>query len=272
MVYANPVPSELASGKYYDQAGANYYLSPAKLRSDYADSRFERELGLLRKHCAGGSVLDVGCSSGGFLYQLRKRFGDGYNVLGTDVSGPALDYAQSRGVPVRRGSFLDQSFPCGSFEAVTLWAVLEHLLEPARFLERASQLLQPGGVCFVLVPNFESLATRLLGARYRYIYPQHLNYFTRATLTAFVGRWFSVREVRSTHFNPVVLWQDWRHGDRDVPNPERAALLERTTALKQNPALQPIKLLYRLCEKTLGALNLADNLTVVLGNPLRQAT
>ncbi len=266
MVYANPVPTDLASGEYYDRAAADYYLSPAKLRSDYADIRFERELRLFRKYCARGTVLDVGCSSGGFLYQLKKRFGDCYDVLGTDASGPALAYAESRGLPVRRGSFLDQALPHGSFDAITFWAVLEHLLEPARFLQHASRLLKPTGLCFVLVPNFESLATRVLGARYRYIYPQHLNYFTRAALTAFAGRRFSMLELRSTHFNPLVVWQDWRHRGRNVSNPERAALLERTTGLKQNPALRPIKVLYRLCEMSLGAVNLADNLAAVLIN------
>src|SRR5438132_6501344 len=88
MIYADPVPIEFASGQYYDQAGAEYYLSPAKLESDYADVRFERELRLFRKCCAGGAVLDVGCSSGGFLFQLNKRFPGCYQVLGTDVSGP----------------------------------------------------------------------------------------------------------------------------------------------------------------------------------------
>src|SRR5436309_1674340 len=71
MVYANPVSEVLASGKFYDDAGADYYLSPAKLESDYADVRFERELRLFRKFCARGAVLDVGCSSGAFLFQLQ---------------------------------------------------------------------------------------------------------------------------------------------------------------------------------------------------------
>ena len=69
MLYANPVPAKFASGQFYDQTGADYYLSPAKLESDYAAVRFERELRLFRKYCAGGAVLDVGCSSGAFLCQ-----------------------------------------------------------------------------------------------------------------------------------------------------------------------------------------------------------
>jgi ubiquinone/menaquinone biosynthesis C-methylase UbiE len=264
MVYANPAPGDFASGAYYDREGAGYYLSGPKLESDYADVRFERELCLFRKHCAGGAVLDVGCSSGGFLYQLRKRYPGPYEILGTDASGPALDYAESRGVPVTRGDFLQLDFPGRRFDAITQWAVLEHLLEPKAFLEKACSLLNPGGLCFVLVPNMRSLAARFLGARYRYIYPQHLNYFTQATLTRLVEPRFSVVESRATHFNPVVIWQDWRRGGAEVSNEQRARLLARTTAYKQKASLRPLKWLYRLVEAALGAMNLADNLAMVL--------
>src|SRR5215471_13101037 len=79
MIYLNPVPAEFVSGQYYERE-AGYYLSPAKLQSDYADVRFERELRLFRKYCQNGSVLDVGCSSGGFLYQLNRSFPGAYEI------------------------------------------------------------------------------------------------------------------------------------------------------------------------------------------------
>ena len=264
MIHANPAPAEFASGKYYDQAGADYYLSPAKLESDYAAVRFERELRLFRSHCLRGAVLDVGCSSGAFLFQLNQRFPGCYNILGTDVSGAPLDYAESRGVPVLRGDFPGQDFGGKQFAAVTCWAVIEHLLEPRQFLDKAWSILEPNGLCFVLVPNMRSLAARLLGARYRYVYPQHLNYFTKATLTQLVETRFSVIDFRSTHFNPLVIWQDWRGGGKEVANRERADLLKRTTAYKENPRLRPVKVLYKIVERTLGRLTLADNLAVVL--------
>jgi 2-polyprenyl-3-methyl-5-hydroxy-6-metoxy-1,4-benzoquinol methylase len=264
MIYANPVPPEFASGRYYDRAGADYYLSPAKLESDYAVVRFERELRLFRKHCRSGAVLDVGCSSGAFLFQLNQRFPGCYRILGTDVSGPPLDYAEGRGIPVVRGDFLEQDFGQQKFDAVTFWAVVEHLLEPRLFLAKAGSVLKPDGLCFVLAPNLKSLAARALGARYRYVYPQHLNYFTKATLKKLVESRFSVIEISSTHFNPLVIWQDWCSGGKDISNRERAELLQRTTAYKQNPLLNPVKALYELTEKTLGALTLADNLAVVL--------
>jgi 2-polyprenyl-3-methyl-5-hydroxy-6-metoxy-1,4-benzoquinol methylase len=262
MIYANPVPAEFVSGQYYDSAGPGYYLSPAKLESDYAGVRFARELWLFRRHCARGAVLDVGCSSGAFLFQLTSRYPGDYQVLGTDVSSAPLDYAQSRGVPVRRGNFLEQSFQ--DFDAVTFWAVLEHLDNPKRFLEKAWTALKPGGLCFVLVPNMDSLAGRLLGARYRYVYPQHLNYFTKSTLSRLVESRFSIAETRSMHFNPIVIWQDWRRARKEVSNAERADLLKRTTAYKQNPLLAPVKGLYQLAERGLGAGWLADNLAFVL--------
>lgn len=264
MVYVSPVPAAFASGRYYQQAGTEYYLSPAKLEGDYAPERFERELRLFRKHCRRGRVLDVGCSSGAFLFHLKGRFPGDYEVLGTDVSGAPLDYAESRGVPVVRGDFPGQDLGGRQFEAVSFWAVLEHLAEPRSFLERAWQALKPEGVCFVLVPNLSSLAMRLLGARCRCVYPQHLNYFTPATLRRLVEERFLVVETRFTHFNPVIVWQDWRGGGAEVSNLERAALLKRTTAWKQNRWLKPVKGLYRIAELTLGTFGLADNLAMVL--------
>ena len=308
MVYANPMPAGMASGAFYDAAGKDYYLSPAKLESDYADVRFQRELKLFREFCPRGAVLDVGCSSGAFLFQLRKRWPSDYEILGTDVSGAPLDYAESRGVPVARGSFLELDFDGrnkptpdpsqegsdkptphpseeGSgarsfvplqggvrggfsgkekFDAVTFWAVIEHLAEPKRFLQKAHALLKPDGLCFVLVPNLSSLAVRVLGAKYRYVYPQHLNYFSARTLRKFAGPHFTCVEVRTTHFNPIVIWQDFRNQGRDVSNVERAELLKRTTRYKQSTAMRPLKGLYRATEKIHGSLKLADNLAVVL--------
>jgi len=263
MVFANPVPATYASGDYYD-ASAGYYLSPAKLESDYSPVRFRRELRLFRKHCPGGEVLDVGCSSGAFLFQLQNQVAGAYQVLGTDVSGPPLDYAESRGVPVLRANFLEHDFQDQRFDAITFWAVLEHLFEPGKFLQKAASILKPGGVCFVLVPNLDSLAVRLLKTKYRYIYPQHLNYFTRTTLCRLAASRFELLDTRYTHFNPAVIWNDWRDRGAEVTNEQRAALLEKTTHLKQNPLLLPARVIYGLTEVALGALGLADNLAMVL--------
>lgn len=266
MLFANPVEAQFVEGVFYDQLATPYYLSTDKLEGDYAQARFARELRLFRRFCRGGSVLDVGCSTGAFLHQLATRFPGDYTMLGTDVAGPALDYAERRGVPILRTPFLEHDFNRRWFDSVTFWAVLEHLFEPGKFLTRAAAVLKPGGHCFVLVPNMNSLAVRCLGTRYRYIMDEHLNYFTAGTLRqlATQERAFAIAALRSTHFNPVVLWQDSRGDAQRVPDAERARLLKRTTRWKQNPALAPVRWIYRGVERLLGRLRLADNLIMVL--------
>jgi hypothetical protein len=117
-----------------------------------------------------------------------------------------------------------------------------------------------------LVPNFQSLAVRLLGYKYRYILPQHVNYFTLSTLSRLVEREPSLRLIHSgsSHFNPLVIWQDWRRKGIPVADEERAKLLKKTTAYKQKAILKPVKLALGLAEVALRKLNLADNTVVVL--------
>ena len=286
MVFANPVPAALATGEHYEGLATGLYLSPDKLAADYAAVRFERELKLFREFCGGPftpalspsqeeresralsacrRVLDVGCSTGGFLFQLEACWPGAYERLGTDVVGPALDHAERQGVPVLRANFLEHDFGETRFDAVTLWAVVEHLVDPAKFLVKASSLLRPGGHCFILVPNLNSLAMRLLGPRYRYVMAEHVNYFTATTLRRFVATvpGLEVVALRSTHFNPVVLWQDWRSGGRRVEDAERVALLRRTTAWKQRGGFELVRRGYAAVERTLGLFNMADNLVVM---------
>lgn len=266
MIFANPVPAEMSSGSFYNETHAPFYLSPDKLESDYASVRFERELRLFRKFCKSGNVLDVGCSTGAFLFQLQNRFPGDYETLGTDVSQPALEYAKSRGVQIVNESFLDYDFGEKRFDAITFWAVMEHLNNPKGFLQKAASLLKAGGYCFILVPNMKSLAVRILGGKYRYIYPEHLNYFRPETLEKFSRAQSSFENIAngSMHFNPIVIWQDWKGGGEFVPDEQRAALLKRTTAAKKNPLLKPLKWVYKSAEKSLSVLNLADNIFVVL--------
>ena len=261
MTYMNPIPVEMASGEFYDEAG-DEYLTPEKIASDYADVRFERELKLFRTHCPRGAVLDVGCSSGAFLYQLRKRFPGDYDVLGTDVSSAPLAHAASMGVPIVRGGFLEQSFP-HPFDAITFWAVMEHLAAPKAFLQRAVSLLKPGGYCFILTPNLDSLAVRLLGGKYRYLFAEHLNYFSPKTMRRFAGAELEIVAMESTHFNPLVILQDFRAGERAVPRAERVRLLKQTTGYKNSSWLRPVKIGYRAAEAVLSVGRLADNIAIV---------
>ena len=263
--FVSPIPPEIATGEFYDRLSVPFYLSPGKLESDYAPVRFTRELKLFRRFCPSGDVLDVGCSTGAFLYQLKTRFPGQYTVTGNDVAQTALDHAQSRGVEMIRGPFPAYDFGGRQFDAITFWAVLEHLPHPRAFLAKAAEILKPGGHCFVLVPNLNSLAVMVLGTNYRYIMPDHINYFTAGTLRRMAQRVDGLERIYRTtsHFNPIVIWRDWGNEDKRVSDEERVQLLQRTTRYKQNPWLTPAKWAYNGVELLLAKIGLADNLVMV---------
>jgi 2-polyprenyl-3-methyl-5-hydroxy-6-metoxy-1,4-benzoquinol methylase len=268
LAYADPLPPE-AAPEHYDRLGRPYYLSPDKLQGDYASVRFNRELRLLRRHCPRGDVLDVGCSTGAFLHQLQRRFPGDYQATGIEVSTAALEHARSQGLQVIADSLLTHDFADRRFDAVTFWAVLEHLPDPAAFVRQAFASLKPGGRVLALVPNRRSLATRLLGSRYRYILPQHVNYFTAPTLAGLMTRnGGRIRNHGGSHFNPAVIWQDARRGtDAPVPDADRAALLKTTNRLKQSPWMRPARSALAALELALASLGLADNIWVVAEKP-----
>jgi hypothetical protein len=110
-----------------------------------------------------------------------------------------------------------------------------------------------------------SLAVRILGARYRYIMPDHVNYFTKETLNRFIVEepTLEVVESGSCHFNPLVILQDLRSRQTRVDDADRARLLKRTTDWKQRRLLRPLTWLYARVEDLLAVARLADNLVIV---------
>jgi SAM-dependent methyltransferase len=70
------------------------------------------------------------------------------------------------------------------FEALTAWAVLEHVHDPRAYFAAAGRLLRPGGRFVFLVTNFDSLSSRAL---FREDVPRHLHFFTEATVRRYVS-------------------------------------------------------------------------------------
>jgi len=60
-----------------------------------------RELRLFRAYCPHGSVLDVGCSSGAFLYQVEPAHPVIYKIWARCLHRP-LNHAEKMGVPWTR--------------------------------------------------------------------------------------------------------------------------------------------------------------------------
>ena len=113
---------------------------------------WSKRLALLRRTGPGARVLDIGAGIGTFLSLARERFG--WQVVGTEVSTSAVEIARGRyALELLHGSAESLSLPPGEFDLITLWHVLEHVPSPSRTLSLCHDLLRPGGLLAIAVPN-----------------------------------------------------------------------------------------------------------------------
>jgi SAM-dependent methyltransferase len=126
------------------------------------------------------SLFEIGAAYGFFL-DLARRYFD--RASGIDLSRDAAAYASDVvGVPVAAGDFLEYP-PLGQFDAVCMWDTIEHLAEPALYIEQVAALLRPGGVLAITTGDIGSPLARWRKEKWRQIHPpSHLHYFSRCTL------------------------------------------------------------------------------------------
>lgn len=140
---------------------------------------FEQRLRHLQRHISSGRLLEVGCASGEFL---RPAARSGFDVAGVEPEPITSAQARDRGLNVVTSTLAEASYGVGSFDAVALFHVLEHLDSPRQTLTEISRILKPGGVLAIETPNIDTVWFRLLGARWRQLIPDHYFFFTPRTL------------------------------------------------------------------------------------------
>lgn len=147
----------------------------------------------------GSRVLDVGCGNGGFLMGLKRR---GYIVEGTEWSEESAQRVPaSAGIPVHVGDLLKVDLPPQSYDAITMWHVLEHVRRPDETVAKIRSLLKPNGWFFLAVPNAGSTQAERYGVHwFHHDPPRHLFGFTLDSLTSLLGR-TGFRTVSNTTFS-----------------------------------------------------------------------
>ncbi len=191
-IYCDPIPALEELQDYY----ADSYRDVDGWSQTFGHDRFyvfQEGLKEIRRYHSSGSLLDVGCSLGLFLRWARQA---GFETAGVELSPPAAKFARERlGLNVHCGTLQDAPFAPASFDVVTFWDVLEHVADPYDNLRRARELIKPGGLLVVRVPNvgFHLLRTRLMRLIRRDGFTgldarNHLNHFTARTLRALLER------------------------------------------------------------------------------------
>ena len=142
----------------------------------------------------GQTLLDVGCSNGGFLVLARDL---GYAPTGVEPDPQAVEAGRRAGLDILVGGLEHPDLVPASFDQVTLSHVLEHLHDPKAALVRILALLKPGGRLWLSQPNLGALGLMRFGADWRGLEaPRHMTLFGPHDL---------VRLVQSLGFVDVQL-------------------------------------------------------------------
>jgi 2-polyprenyl-6-hydroxyphenyl methylase/3-demethylubiquinone-9 3-methyltransferase len=175
---------------------------------------------------AGLSILDIGCG-GGLISEPLARLGA--EMTGIDPAPENIEaaraHAQGAGVPVTYKVATAEQIASsgGTFDAVLLLEVIEHVPDVPAFLARVAPLVKPGGIMMLSTLNrtLKAYALAIVGAEYvlrwlpvgthqwqRFVRPEELDRALRA-----VG--LDVTDTGGLIYDPLA--DEWRLGaDIDV--------------------------------------------------------
>ena len=131
-----------------------------------------------------GRVLEVGCGSGLLLQRLQDL---GWWAEGQDVD-PSAGSFSGDGIVVHIGELNTLDLPSGSYDAIVMNHVIEHVHTPVELLRECYRLVKPGGILVITTPNIQSYGHRIFRDAWSGLDPpRHLHIFSIKSLTSLVG-------------------------------------------------------------------------------------
>jgi len=179
--FTQDVPDETSIGRYYQSAD---YISHSntskglinrlyqKVRNYTLDQKADLIIGETVKQ---GEILDLGSGIGAFLDTMSKK---GWGICGIEPDEGARRQAKSLFNIELKDTNALQQLADDSFDAITLWHVLEHVHQLHPYIEQLKSLLKAKGKLFIAVPNYESLDSSIYKLFWAaYDVPRHLYHF-----------------------------------------------------------------------------------------------
>ena len=255
-VYAGKMPSA-------EELDAMYGTYPVRLDlSPVTRKRYTELLDQMEPYRQTGNLLDVGSGSGFFLDAAHER---GWTVYGTEYDVRMVDACRARGMNMEQGPLDPAKYPTAHFDVITSFEVIEHVLFPSLDIGHMASLLNKRGIAYITTPNFNSLNRWLAGSQWNIVnYPEHLNYFTPATLTKLIrNNALEVEKINTTGIS-ISRFRSGRTGILQAnvdPSNDDQRLRERIEGRK---SLQIMKL---LVNGFLGLFGIGDTIKVYFRHP-----
>lgn len=181
--FTQDVPPQDAIAGYY---ASDNYISHSDTKKGFINSLYhlvrnitlasKRDLVKKNAGMSKGAILDIGCGTGAFLHTMKKA---GWVTTGLEPDETARAKAASLyEINPQPSDKLFELEP-GSFHAITMWHVLEHVHELHAYINHIGQLLTPTGKLFIAVPNYTSKDAEIYSECWAaYDVPRHLYHFS----------------------------------------------------------------------------------------------
>jgi 2-polyprenyl-3-methyl-5-hydroxy-6-metoxy-1,4-benzoquinol methylase len=160
-----------------------------------------------------GNLLDVGAGTGLFVDTMRAA---GWKVTGLEPDEAARNRAREMKILLNDNKDLFH-LPAASFDAITLWHVLEHVHDLHGYLQQLKKLLQDNGKLIIAVPNYTSAdASAYKEFWAAYDVPRHLYHFSPKAMKLLLNK--HGFKLQSTHpqwfdsFYVSLLSEQYRKG------------------------------------------------------------
>lgn len=178
VLYANPLPTRESLEAAYREAAFDSG-EEARYASDAYAGFLPAIVARLPRRAA---ALDIGTGDGAFLEHLvRSGF---ERVVGVEPSRAPVEAARPgvRGL-IKQSPFRPDDFEKGSFSLITCFQTMEHVYEPLALCQSAFELLHPGGAVLLVCHDRRALSARVLGTRSPIFDIEHLQLFSRDSLS-----------------------------------------------------------------------------------------
>ena len=133
-----------------------------------------------------GNLLDVGSGTGTFAAAMKEA---GWQVTGLEPDADARAVGkQSYNIELEDISNFYQ-LPADSYDAITMWHVLEHVHDLQGYMAKLKSLLKENGKLFIAVPNYTSKDAAVYNEHWAgYDVPRHLYHFSPKAMQMLVKK------------------------------------------------------------------------------------
>ncbi len=182
--FRNPLPSAREEAGYYTEGyyegTADYSYTDERKTEKYNSYVWKARLKTIGKYVKTGSLLDIGCSFGGFI-NFASAY---YNCSGVESSPYACNFALSRGLRVEQARAEEINTQREAVDVITMIEVIEHTRDPLTVLKKCAAMLRSGGLLVIQTADLHSWQAINAAANYHYYLPGHLSYFTESSLSS----------------------------------------------------------------------------------------